>query len=343
MSAIGRVDQIGGLYDERTEIFTGLNLFLKDIDKSLITSTENFGTKFSYTSKFTIEERVNKLGMTAQLKINAMLNLFELTGSGAFLKLEKKSTRVAKASLFETVQTRYEQISITNEKFTPIVNYDLLDVVNAIHVIIGIQWGGKLIVTVEDTNIDSDSALEVEGSLGVKLQAWATQVSGEANVSFTEKEKRKFESYKFDLDGDVKVDKLPTTLYDAFAVMKNVSETLKSGNSGKGVPIRFKLLPLALLKSLWNRNRIANTIINRIETGIIKECIELLDKLDDTKRRHNDVRDDYLIYGKYIANRTLNQATGMTKISRGGIFENFSARGGVFYRKFRILTGSRVF
>ena len=33
----------------------------------------------------------------------------------------------------------------------------------------------------------------------------------------------------------------------------------------------------------------------------------------------------------------------MTKISRGGgIFENFSARG-VFYRKFRILTGSRVF
>ena len=99
---------------------------------------------------------------------------------------------------------------------------------------------------------------------------------------------------------------MPTTLYDAFAVMKNVSETLKSGNSGKGVPIRFKLLPLALLKSLWNRNRIANTIINRIETGIIKECIELLDKLDDTKRRHNDVRDDYLIYGKYIANRTLN-------------------------------------
>ena len=30
----------------------------------------------------------------------------------------------------------------------------------------------------------------------------------------------------------------------------------------------------------------------------------------------------------------------MTKISSGGIFENFSARG-VFYRKFRILTGSR--
>ena len=37
------------------------------------------------------------------------------------------------------------------------------------------------------------------------------------------------------------------------------------------------------------------------------------------------------------------QATGMTKISRGGIFEKFSAGGGVFYRKFRILTGSRVF
>ena len=38
-----------------------------------------------------------------------------------------------------------------------------------------------------------------------------------------------------------------------------------------------------------------------------------------------------------------NQATGMTKISRGGVFSKFFRPGGVFYRKFRILTGSRVF
>ena len=38
------------------------------------------------------------------------------------------------------------------------------------------------------------------------------------------------------------------------------------------------------------------------------------------------------------------QATGMTKISRGGgVFSKIFRPGGVFYRKFRILTGSRVF
>ena len=49
---------------------------------------------------------------------------------------------------------------------------------------------------------------------------------------------------------------------------------------------------------------------------------------------------DINFYQKYV--KANKQATGMTKISRGGNFENFSARG-VFYRKFRILTGSRVF
>ena len=38
------------------------------------------------------------------------------------------------------------------------------------------------------------------------------------------------------------------------------------------------------------------------------------------------------------------QATGMTKISRGGYFRKiFGQGGGVFFRKFPILTGSRVF
>ena len=38
-----------------------------------------------------------------------------------------------------------------------------------------------------------------------------------------------------------------------------------------------------------------------------------------------------------------DQATGMTKISRGAVFSKIFRPGGVFYRKFRILTGSRVF
>ena len=59
-----------------------------------------------------------------------------------------------------------------------------------------------------------------------------------------------------------------------------------------------------------------------------------------TERSEDPTPEDYMgLSGERTAN---NQATGTSKISRGGIFENFSARG-VFYRKFRILTGSRVF
>ena len=42
----------------------------------------------------------------------------------------------------------------------------------------------------------------------------------------------------------------------------------------------------------------------------------------------------------YLCLRTGN---GNDQNFQGGIFENFAGQGGVFYRKFRILTGSRVF
>ena len=255
ISAIGRVAQLGAFYDERTDKFIGHNIFKDSLDEKIITSTDIFGTTFSYTTEFNNEEKLKRLELTAQLKLSAMLDLIQLEGSGKFLKLEKSSSRVAMAALFQTITTKYEEISITNVKFQDLVDFDLLDKINATHVVIAIQWGGKMIVTVQDTNINYEDTLEIEGKLGVNLQAWSLKVSAKASIEFTDQEKNEMKSYKLFMNGDVSPDTNPTTLIEAFSLMNNISYSLKKGNSGKGKPIQYKLTPLSLLKALWGKNQ----------------------------------------------------------------------------------------
>ena len=276
------------------------------LDEKMVESTDIFGTSFAYTTEFNNEEKLKRLELTAQLKLSAMLDLIQLEGSGKFLKLEKRSSRVAMAALFQTITTKYEEISITNVKFQDLVDFDLLDKINATHVVIAIQWGGKMIVTVQDTNINYEDTLEIEGRLGVNLQAWFAQISGDASIQFTDKEKNEMKSYKFFMNGDVLPDSTPTTLIEAFALMDNISYSLKKGNSGKGKPIQFKLTPLSLLKTLWSKNQKANILINRIEDEIIDECIQLLDKMDVLKQNINDLKTDLNKYDKFIPKTIVN-------------------------------------
>ena len=287
--------------------FAGIIIFTEDLDPKMIRSTDMFGTSFSYSTRFSNEENLKKLDLTAQLKINTMANLITLEGSGKFLKIQKNSTRVAMAALFQTIKTKYEDISITNTNFQNLINFDLLDKVNATHVVIGIQWGGKLIVSVEDSNANSQNALQIEGSLGVKLKAWATKVSGKASINFTEQEVKEMTSFQFQLDGDVLMDEMPMTLLGAFEIMKTAVSSLKEGNLGKGKPVMFKLLPLSFLKQIWGKNQQANIISNQIENEIIDYCIKILDTLDYVRQRLNDLRDDYEKNKDYIPFNKLNE------------------------------------
>ena len=266
-----------------------------------------FETSFSYSTRFNNEQILKKLDLNAQLKINLMANLVRLEGSGKLLKIQKKSSRVAMAALFMTIKTKYEVISITNTNFQKLINFDLLDKMNATHVVIGIQWGGKIILCVEDSNHYSETPLEIEGSLGVKLKAWATKVSGEASINFTEQEVKEITRFEFELFGDVSVDRVPMTLLDGFDIMKTAVSTLKKDNSVKGKPVVFKLLPISFLKEILGRNQQANIISYQIENEIIDYCIKTFDQLDYVRQRLNDLRDDCKQNEDYIPFNKLNE------------------------------------
>ena len=297
---------MGAFYDEITDKFIGINIFKDSLDENMIISTETFGTSFSYTNRFTNEDKLNKFGLTEQSKISVVLEMIHLDGSNQFLKQLKSSSRVPTAALFHRITTIYQEISITDHTFQDIVDFDLLDKVNATHIVIGIQRGFKMILTIQETDIDSKGTLEIEERLGVNLQTWATKISGKASIQFTDQDKDGMKKYKFDMNGDILFDTTPNTLEEALNLMKNMSSVLKRGDSGEGMPLYYKLLPLSLLRSLWNKTQKPNIIVKRIEGEIIEECVKLMDKFDITNQRINDLKSDMQKYDKYIPERIIN-------------------------------------
>ncbi|KAJ6223142.1 hypothetical protein RDWZM_001687 [Blomia tropicalis] len=155
IEAIGRVSNLGGLYDSRSNQFISVSLFEQPLTNSSIISTSNKHTKLEYTLMDTLSEKFRVMDISGELKVSILSGLFKLQGSGRYFKDTKKSYKSAKASLIQSISTEYEEISITDKNIKTLVNMDVLEQIDATHVVVGIQWGGKVLISVEDTNSEN--------------------------------------------------------------------------------------------------------------------------------------------------------------------------------------------
>ena len=245
---------------------------------------------------------MTNMEVSAQIQINALMGICKLSGFGLFLNSKKKSSKVAKAALVEHIKTKYESISITNDEFKGIINYDLLDIADATHVVIGIQYGGKVIVTAEETIVGDENLMHVEGKLGVTMKNALGEVSGKGKLNFTDKEREQLNSYEIGFFSDTPPKSYPKNLTKALAMMEEASLYLSNNQSGK--PIEYKLSPLSFLKDFWKREIKTNDIINQIDTSLIDKCSTLFDDLDAVSQNLNDLERSFTFNYEFIPDIT---------------------------------------
>ncbi|CAG2165607.1 unnamed protein product [Oppiella nova] len=165
VSAVGRVAQIGELYDSREDKFLAISLFNKKQPSSSIISTDNGESKMKVAMLNTYKEKFNTLDITAEIKLSMLTGLIKLEGSAKFFNDKKQSYRSAKASLIHSMTTCYDHIVIHNTELKPMIDLDVLEQIDATHVVVGIQWGGNVFISIEDTNSDEQDNTKVEGNL----------------------------------------------------------------------------------------------------------------------------------------------------------------------------------
>ena len=275
----------------------------------------------------TLEEKFRTLDIQAELKISIMGGLFDLEGSGKFFKDTKRSAKSAKASLISSFSTEYEQMSITGTEVRNLVDLDVLEEIDATHVVVGIQWGGNVIISVEDTNYDDQDQQIIEGNLNVHLQLLATQISGSATVKIDEKQRNALGKYSFEIYGDIVADTVPQTLIDAVVFMKSAPKMLLDGNKGKGKAMKYSLLPISLLRQIFKVDAKIKVISNKIDEATVDSSTKLFDDMNTVEQKFNDILDEMKDYEKYISNKKVQEFKSLNqeyKIYQSEVQRNLS-------------------
>lgn len=166
-TAIGPAATLGRLYDATCDTVLSRTIFTAEIPEEAIESIDVRNTNYELCMSDTLEEKFSKLNITADLSASFLGGLLTVSGSGSYLSQNKTSALVQQASTVCNITTVDENLRIANSKLGPVLDLDALEHEEATHVVVGIRWGARSVVTVKSSKASTDELLNFGGSLGV--------------------------------------------------------------------------------------------------------------------------------------------------------------------------------
>lgn len=305
---MGRVAKIGELYDARNDNFQRISLVNGDVSP-LIQSTQNRFSSLKYLKLNTLTEKLQSLDVQAGFKLSVLSGLIEVSGSGRYVKDTQRSTKSAKVSVANFVMTEYEQFDVAGIDARKLINLDILAKIDATHVVVGIQWGGNVIVSVEDYNTEDKDKEVITGSLAGKLSMAVASIGIDGSVDISDEDKKELNQFSFELYGDILTNEVPTSLVDAVVLMKSVPKLLIDGNNGKGKALSYTLLPIGFLRELLNVDSKINSLVSLLDESTINSCVKLFEELSNVELKINDLMIDLNNFQNYINKEKIDKIT----------------------------------
>lgn len=289
VASLGRSANLGDFYDIRTETFTGLSLFSSNSFNDSIYSIDNPYANVDYVRTESISEKTSKLHIGASLSVSAFWGLITIFhGSGSYLKEDKKTFESAKLSLIYSIRTKTDVLKIFTNSSKLSMDLDILDLTDATHIVVGIDWGADIVMSVEETNTDLSTRTEVEGMMGGMLEGIASGIAGAAGMGFDAGGLEHSSTFSIEFNGDVTPDVLPQTFNDSIKFMRNVPDLIAKVNEGRGKKMNYILIPVdTVRKVMKGESNIKIGHFKEIDESILKEAIDL----------YQDVKNSELLIG----------------------------------------------
>lgn len=250
--ALGQVATIGTLYSAHTDKFLDQSVFFDAVSAESINSERTPHFRWIATKNNTLTENLEALGMSVDMSASFLGDLVAVGGSAKWLQ---QSRDAQSASVVCTSMTTYQQLRWdSQEELQELVDRDSLRPEDATHVVCGIHWGARTVVSASKSNASDE----------IDLKAVITSVGESANVttnggSFEPNEdilgsasKAQFKIYTdLPVGSQVSLDYAGVVQY-----LRKVPETMKKIGGGKGKCLIYDLVPISVFGQ-----RIVNTTL----------------------------------------------------------------------------------
>jgi len=299
-AALGRIHNIGDLYNARSDTFCAASIFRNKCPKDAITRTDNVSSKISVAMNSSLQEKMSKLDIAGELKVSVLAGLFKLEGSGKYLTNNKASYKSVECSLLYHVTTVVERLNLFHASLKPCISHEAICHDDATHVVVGVDWGASCALTLKDENADNADVKEIQGMLQGTLEKIAVVVtdrSAKGSFDYMSSDKNTCSKFSLELFGDIlpeESDEMPLDVQSALQIIRKMPALTKMYNEGKGRPLKYILYPLSnkQIREHLGISGSANIVLHQLDEAAISRVVQLFDHLTGTTQKITDKIDD---------------------------------------------------
>jgi len=242
---LGHVVSHGDLYDCRTDSFIRKSIF-EQIPKDATTDLYPDYSKTKILENHTFTDNCQDLDVNPELAVSIISGLSTVSGSGLYPLHNTSSTNCLQKSIMKEIHTRHTRLELSRPQLIEKVNQSGLMNGTATHIVAGVTWGARLIVTLSNKTSENTDLSKIERCLHLKeltriLQA-STDISNEHSITNCKNANLRVHCF------DDLHDKRHLTVSEAANMLKEFSQNIGKTSNGKGKPFFYELIPISRLK-----------------------------------------------------------------------------------------------
>ena len=291
--ALGRPFQLGMLYDCRSDaLVTGLSLWDKKTVEDAKRRVSKTYSSVHLITKDDLDSKMAHIGASAGVKLSLMSDMVKVAGSAEFFMDRKKSNRQMRTTLEFQSTSKFEELFVSKEMMEKAKLNGVMQNA-ATHIVTGILYGADAYF-VFDCDVDKK-----EKKIGVKGGVEATVknlpqigIGGSLRGSISNEDIKLANSLSCTFYGDIILDHLPTTYYEAVTAYRTLTDQIgpqaseRNNADDKSVPIKVWLLPLSVF--------VTNVpfYVHSISDSVSTQAQKAIEALDDIKLSAADLQDN---------------------------------------------------
>ena len=292
ISSLGRPFRLGMLYDARSDkLIPGITLWDQNELRKNIDSTPKPFTHYNFIASDKLDEKASSLKVSASLSLSFMAGLVTVSGSADYLNNQRTSSRESTVALQFSCTTRFDQLTMEHLGKGNTKHAHVFDDNIATHVVVGITYGADAFLVFSREQSDSESEMEVKGSLAAdvkKIPTLSKNGEGRISASIAGTARRQNISCKF--YGDFRLDDTPSNYEEAVAVYQVLPKMIEQNGVDKSVAKQVWLCPLSAINSK------AGQIVRDISERLVKDAAGIMQDLTDIKLEADGLLSSHLCH-----------------------------------------------
>ncbi|KAK0658513.1 hypothetical protein QBC41DRAFT_351365 [Cercophora samala] len=287
-SSLGHVASIGTLYDARNDGFISVSIDRGQLQQHAVVSCPSPRTEVHLNFDEPYKTRFLAAGIKSELAASVLSQLVRLKGSAVHLSddIESDSLCVQQATLYYNVSTVQEKLNVLIPGVKDCFDLGPLQQQrNATHVVTGIEWGLRTVVT-SKRYLDRAQSRDVDAAFRQDMESLKVAVERLHSPA-------KFPLARTELSHEVIAfsDSLQDEglvmqdLMEAYSFIELVPAHIRQHDNAKGWPISYTLMPLDALFTLLDFQVSIKTPLVPISLEGLGAFVELFDKYHSSARR----------------------------------------------------------